>query len=330
MAKITDVAKAAGVSTSTVSHVLSGNRPISQKTRDKVLKVIDKLGYEPNINAQSLKSKRSGIIGFFAHDITETFINRIIRGVEKVTGENNLHLLFASGLEFNHDLHQALVFLKRRKIDGIIVSYEITKKFEQLNLDDIDLPMITINQNVSDTIPSVMPDNFKGGYDAAKHLLEKGIKNPAIIAGPEDRISSSERIAGFLKGLKEDGYDTSNIPIKYGEYDFDTGVEYAQKLLDMDSTIDSLFCMNDYIAAGAIDYARRNGFEVPRQIKVVGYDDRDFSAFWPTPITTFTQPHEEMGVRSAELLLDLIEGKKILKDKKIYMNSHLVPRKSSE
>lgn len=329
MVTIKDVAKAAGVSSSTVSHVLSGNRPISQKTQDKVHAVIKELGYEPNINAQALKSKHSGIIGFFASDITETFANHIVRGVEKVTGENNNHLLFASGREFDYDLHQALNFLKRRNIDGIIVSYETTRKFEKINLDDIDLPIITINHNLSDSIPSVMPDNFKGGHDAAEHLISKGVKVPAIIAGPENRVSTQQRIKGFNKAFEEVGFNVDNIAIKYGDYDFETGTRYAKELLNESSDIDAFFCLNDYIAAGAIDYARRNHFDVPEQIKVVGYDDRDFSAFWPTPITTFTQPLEHMGERSAELLLDLIKGKKI-ENSNVYMESSLIPRKSSE
>lgn len=206
--------------------------------------------------------------------------------MEKITGINIKHLLFASGMEFDYDLYKALVFLKRRNIDGIIVSYEITKKFDNIDLNDLDLPIITINQNISDSIISVMPNDFKGGYDAASHLIQKGITNPSVISGPKDRVSSIERLNGFRQGFKD--FDIVRIPIKYGKYNFDTGFNCARELLAEDSNIDVIFCLNDFIAAGAIDYARRNNFDVPEQIKVIGYDDRDFSAFWPTPITTFS------------------------------------------
>jgi LacI family transcriptional regulator len=329
MVKITDVAKEANVSASTVSHVLSGNRPISKKTRERVLEVINRLGYEPNKNAQALKSKHSGIIGFFASDITELFVNHIIRGVEKVTGEYDHHLLFASGREFGHDLRKTLLFLQRRNIDGLIVSYEITEQNEDLDLTDITIPIVTINRNVSDSIISVLPNNFKGGYDAANTFMNKGVKFPAVIAGPENRRSSRERLEGFLTGLQEHGIDREKIPLLYGNYDFESGYHCAEKLFNQESRIDGLFCHNDYMAAGAISCAVEKKIEIPGKLKIIGYDNRDFSAFWPTPISTFSQPLEEMGEKSARLLMDLIREKKIEQTTYI-MDSEFIERKSSE
>ena len=328
MVKITDVAKEAGVSSSTVSHVLSGNRPISQITREHVLKVIERLGYEPNTNARALKSKHSGIIGFFASNITDLFTNHIIRGVEKVSGKQGQHLLFASGIEFDFDLHKALLFLQRRNIDGIIVSYEITKQYEDIDLSDINIPIVTINQNVSDSIISILANNFKGGYDAASHLIAKGVKRPAVIAGPEDRIASRERLEGFLNGLKSRGIEPEKIPVLYGDFEFLSGYKCAEKLLKAGNNIDGIFCLNDYMAAGAIDCARSKNIDIPEKLKVIGYDNRDFSEFWPTPISTFSQPHEEMGKKSAELLMELIHEKEI-RETNYYMDSLFIERQSS-
>ena len=328
MVKITDVAREAGVSPSTVSHVLNGNRPISQKTKNNVLAVIDRLGYQPNTNASALKSKHSGIIGFFASDITELFVTNIIRGVEKVTGERSQHLLFASGVEFGYDLKKALIFLKRRNIDGIIVSYGISQSHQPINLNDIDLPLVTINRDISEGITCVLPDNFNGGYTAAKHLIAKGSKKLGMIAGPKNRYASIERLEGFLKGVSDSGGDPSDIIIRYGEFDFKSGYNCALSILKDSRTIDGLFCANDYMAAGAIDYARRHSIDIPEELKVIGFDNREFAEFWPTPISTFSQPLEAMGKRSAELLLDLIHEKEI-PENKIYMKSTLIERKSS-
>ena len=329
MIKITDVAREAGVSPSTVSHVLSGNRPISQKTRDKVLEVIDRLGYEPNTNARALKSKYSGIIGFFASDITELFVNKIIRGVEKVTGEKGQHLLFASGVEFDFDLHKALQFLQRRNIDGIIVSYEITRKFEPLDLKDIKLPIVTINRNLSDSIPSVLPDNFEGGRTAASHLLAQGTRHPAVVAGPRDRRASVERLEGFLEGIRERGRTVEGIPVSYSRFNFESGFSAARELFASHPETDAVFCGNDYIAAGVIDYARRHKIDVPERVRVIGYDDRDFASFWPTPISTFSQPLELMGETSARLLHDLIREKGDAPARTL-LKSDLIVRHSSD
>lgn len=328
MVKITDVAKEAGVSPSTVSHVLNGNRPISQKTKNKVLAVIDRLGYQPNTNASALKSKHSGIIGFFASDITELFVTDIIRGVERVTGKRGQNLLFASGVEFGYDLKKALIFLKRRNIDGIIVSYGITQTLKKINLEDIDLPIVTINRDISEGITCVLPDNFNGGYTAAKHLISKGARKLAIIAGPKDRYASIERVEGFMKGVSDSGENPSDVLVEYGKFDFLSGYECAGVVLKDTRRINGLFCANDYMAAGAIDYARRTGIAIPEDLKVIGFDNREFAKFWPTPISTFSQPLESMGRRSAELLLKLIHEEEI-PENKIYMKSTFIERKSS-
>ena len=329
MVKITDVAKAAGVSPSTVSHALNGNRPISQKTKDRVLAVVDRLGYQPNTKARALKSKHSGIIGFFASDITELFVTQIIRGVEKITGAQGLHLLFASGVEFDYDLHKALLFLQRRNIDGIIVSYEISHKHGIVDLQDIDLPIVTINRDISESITSVMPDDFNGGYTAALHLIGKGARKLAVIAGPKDRFASNERLEGFKKGVSDSGLKPDNVRVFFGDFYFSSGYDCAEKLLHAYPDINGLFCANDHMAAGAIDYARRHHIDVPEKLKVIGYDNREFSEFWPTPISTFSQPLQAMGETSAELLLSLIHEKTI-PENKILMKSSLIQRHSSE
>ena len=213
------------------------------------------------------------------------------------------HLLFASGVEFDYDLHKALLFLQRRNIDGIIVSYEITQKFESMDLKGIKLPVVTINRTLSERVPSVLPDNFDGGRTAALHLVSRGVRYPAAIAGPRDRLASIERLEGFLQGLEDSGIRRDGVPVRFGPFSFDSGFALAGDILNANPAVDGLFCGNDYIAAGAIDCVRRKKIDIPETIKVVGFDDRDFASFWPTPISTFSQPLEEMGEASARLLL---------------------------
>lgn len=311
MVRITDVAKAAGVSPSTVSHVLNGKRPISEKTKAKVFKAIDTLGYTPNPNAQALKSNHTGIIGFFASDITELFVTQIIRGVEKISRERNTVLLFASGVEFNYDVQEAVKFLRRRRIDGLIISYGISQRFSLDVLRNLDIPMVTINTRLTNHFPAVLPDNFDGGYRAAEHLFHQEVRYPAIIAGPKDRIASTERIEGFLAFVREKG-----IPFKepqqiyFGDFSAFSGEHGFQELLHRIPSIDGIFCANDYMAAGALNAALKSGIAVPENIKIIGFDNREFASFWPISITSFAQPLTDMGRTSAQILFDLIEGKK--------------------
>jgi len=305
MSKITDVARLAGVSPSTVSHVLNGKRPISQPTRDRVMAAIRELNYKPNLNARALKSSQSGIIGFFAADITEIFTNEIIRGVESVIVPEGGHLLLVSGSEFSNNLQQAVDFLNTRSIDGIIISHAILQEKGTPELEYGKVPLITINSLLSEKLPSILPDNRGSGREAASHLYGKGVRKVAILAGPKDRLSSKRRTEGFIERAKELGLDIETVI--HSEFTFNGGFDAAGRLLDGDWSIDGIFCANDYIAAGAITAAQRMGIDIPGRIKVIGFDDRDFAAFWPTPITTFRHSLYDMGRTGARYLKEYIE-----------------------
>jgi len=328
MAKITDVARLAGVSPSTVSHVLNGKRPISQATRERVMAAIEKLDYTPNANARALKSDRTGIIGFFAADITEIFVTEIIRGVESVIVPAGDHLLLVSGAEFENRLLGALSFLQSRQIDGIIISYGISQERQDADLLLPDVPLVTINRDLNPHIPSIMPDNYQGGYDAARHLAESGCRTVAIIAGPEDRPASSLRLRGFQEAAARFDLDVRPGGVVHGPFTFGGGRQGMKALIASSVRYDGVFCANDYIAAGAMTAAQAAGIVIPDELKVVGFDDREFSSFWPVPITTFTQPLFSMGQLAARYLHEyIVSGESI--PRQTILSSTLVVRESS-
>lgn len=330
MASIIDVAKRAGVSPSTVSHALSGKRTIGAETKKRVFEAIRELGYEPNPNAQALRGARPPIIGFIASNITELFVARIIQGMEQVTRERNAFLLFASGAEFDNDLSEAVAFLRRRQVDGLILSYGISREADIELLKNLPIPMVTVNVRASGSIPSVMPDNVDGGRRAAEHLLAQGASCPTMIAGPRDRIASRERVDGFLSALRDAGLSSPPEAQRVFNGDFSpaSGAEGLKELLRLNPETDGIFCANDFMAAGALNAAAKLGLEVPDRLKVLGFDNREFTAFWPIPISTFAQPLDDMGHVSAELLFDLIDGKKP-PERHIKMKSMLVRRQST-
>lgn len=328
MVRITDVARKAGVSPSTVSHALNGKRPISRETKERVHRAIEELGYSPNPNAQALKTRHSGTIGFFASNITELFVSRIIPGVERVTTAHGCVMVFASGVEFELDVPAALDFLRRRHLDGVIVSYAISERKVLQMLNDFAVPIVTINRRVGQQFCSVMPDDDRGGRNAATHLYERGVRVPAAITGPRQRFSSQRRIDGFKRQFRELGVEVPDSRIYEGDFAYGSGAAGVTTLLAEQPSIDGIFCANDFMAAGAINQLERSGRRVPGDVKVLGYDDRDFASFWPTPISTFTQPLEEMGRLSAEMLFDLIEGRAPSPRHRKVMGS-LIERKST-
>lgn len=329
MVTIRDVAAAAGVSVSTVSHALSGNRTISQATKDKIRDAIDRLGYEPNPAARALRTTTSGVIGFFAFDITEMFASRIIHGAEKVAREKNSYLLFTSGIEFGNDLASAIEFLRRRRVDGIIAAYGVRQAVRPQMRTVFDLPSVTVNTFIHDSIPSVQPDDFEGGRQAAIHLVSRGARRLAVIAGPEMRLASMERIAGFTSALHELGIEFDTVRrVVHGDFSAESGARCLDALLDASSDIDAIFCANDYMAAGAINCAIERGLSIPSDLKIVGYDDREFASFWPIPITTFALPLEQMGEVSAAMLFERIDGREP-EPRRVLLKPNLIVRRSS-
>ena len=325
---IVDVAKAAGVSPATVTHTLNGKRPVGEATRKKVLEAIEQLGYVPSWNASRMKRGNSGIIGWLAADITETFVNQIVRGIEHGLSGGQYSLFFVSGIEFGNDLKKAYNFLKSHKVEGILFCHHIPI-WKEFNLDtqNSDIPIVSINMAAQEMI-SVVVDNTTGGYQAAEHLYGCGMRHPAMICGPEDRLSVQDRLKGFSQRSKELNLQMPSDSY-YVNYDFDHSSEAVKHLMKDHPETDGIFCANDYIAAGAISALQSMNIHIPNQVRVVGFDNRDFSEFWNTPITTFELPLQEMGMLGVSLLKQVIHTGYYSKSQHV-LRSKLIPRKSSK
>jgi LacI family transcriptional regulator len=298
-ATILDVARLAKVSPSTVSHALNGKRPVGTATKERIFSAIDTLGYIPSHSASHLRKGSSGIIGCYAIDITETFSNKIVRGIERGLAGSGLSMLFVSGVEFNNDFSRAYRFLLSHDIEGLLLCNHIPTIFDTFadtknKASKSGVPVITINMKL-EGIPSIFPDNYSGGMIAADHLYACGMRHPAMICGPETRLSVRQRLKGFQGRVSDLGLEFAPAHYMYGEYVYEQGYEAAFRLLRINPRIDGIFCANDYIAAGAINRLSGMGYKIPDDIRIIGFDDRDFSRFWHIPISTFEQPLEEMG-----------------------------------
>ncbi len=327
---ILDVAKAAGVSPSTITHALNGKRPVSRETKERIDRIIKELGYIPSHSASHLRSGCSGIIGVYVVDITESFTTNIVRGIEQGLAGSGKSLLFASGVELGDDPATIINFFRTYDVDGLLVCNHLTENGEGSALfSSSNLPTVSINKEI-DGVSSIIPDNILGGRDAAEYLLSKGMKRPAIIAGPTYRSSSTDRIKGFREKISEHGISMPDSYCCCGDYTFQHGYDSAVKLLDLDRQIDALFCANDFIASGAISALEKMGISIPDQVMVIGFDNRDFSAFWPIRITTFQQPLQEMGCLGMKMLLSMLNNPCPGKTECIRMRSSLIIRESTK
>ena len=303
MVTILDVARLAKVSPSTVSHALSGKRSISPATKERIFSAIDSLGYVPSRNASNLRTGTSGIIGCYTADITEGFTIRIIKGIEQGLAGSNLSMLLVSGIEFEDDFSRAYKFLRSYNIDGLLVCHHFSSIFNPY--DNIEIPVAVINMTQKG-LKSIMTDNYGGGVIAADHLVSSGMKKPAMICGPRNRLAVKHRLAGFSKRLKKLGLDFPPDHYLYGTYFYEHGYEASYELIRRDPAIDGFFCINDRVAAGAINRLTGMGYRIPDDIRILGYDNCDFSPFWNIPISTIDIPLEKMGFLGINALRNAI------------------------
>jgi len=214
-------------------------------------------------------------------------------------------------------------------VDGIIAAYGVRQAISPEMRTAFDLPAVTVNTFIHDSLPSVQPDDVAGGREAAFHLVSRGARHPAVIAGPEMRLASIERLAGFAGALQECGIDFDQSErVVHGDFTAESGAYCLDILLERCPDMDAVFCANDYMAAGAINRALARGLAIPDDLRVVGYDDREFASFWPIPITTLALPLERMGEVSAAMLFERIEGRSP-DPMRVLLPSSLIVRQSS-
>jgi DNA-binding LacI/PurR family transcriptional regulator len=329
---LTDVAKAAGVSIATASRILTGvDYPVANKTRHKVLKTAQELGYQPNLIARSLRREQTLTIGIIVENILSPFIPPIIRGIQAYLRQ---HDYFSIILDSNWDPvveAEAIRRLGMRQIDGIIFVESYLRSSDEVSAL-IDKPHLFVHRLFNSlSSNSVVPDDRYGARIAVRHLLELGHRRIAFINGPEGWDAATNRLAGYGEELAAWGIAFDPALVKRGDWQVQTGYSAMQEWLAGEHDLNrvrqssaaprnaggaqrlgerptAVFAGNDLIALGVIYAAQEAGLAVPGDLAVVGYDDRDFAGFVRPALTTVQMPCEKMGHVAAESLLRLIRG----------------------
>ena len=309
---IKDVAAAAGVSATTVSHILNeveGKR-INPDTRRRVLEAADRLGYAPNGLARGLRMRRSSTIGFVSdHVATTPFAGRIILGAQETAGKHGMLLLMLNTggdkeLEYNE-----IDLLMQRQVDGVLyaaMSHRVFDVPEGLR----DVPTVLLDAQAADgSVPAVAPDEVSGGYTAVRELIEHGHRRIGFVTDTEDIPATYGRLEGYRRALDEAGIAFDPALVTAELCDSAGGYLAARRLLETASRPTALFCFNDRMAMGAYRAAAELGLSIPRDLSVIGFDNQDLICDGLVPtLTTVELPHYEMGVRAVSLLLALIDS----------------------
>ncbi len=314
MTTIKDVARAAGVSVSTVSHVLSGNRPISEGTRKRVLETISTLGYRPNRLAQGLVSKTSGALGLLVPDLANPFFNSIAEAMEITAHENNYSVILCNtNLDPEREADYLSILLSQQ-VDGLLY-FPGTRVPNTALLDAAaaGMPVVVIDERI-DNLCGVFVDNFDGGRQIGVHLSELGHRSLLFLGGPEGLPTVSDRLNGLRAGLKQGKAYDAHLLLRFGEYRARDGYEtiYAcarEGIFAPDSPLrpTAIVAANDLIAIGALRALRELHIHVPADCSLVGFDGVELTSLITPSLTTVQQPFDQIAAAAVRVLLSQIE-----------------------
>lgn len=325
-----DIAQIAGVSTATVSKVISGkHQDIGEKTIEKIRKIARELDYRPNSLARSMKTKVTRTIGLIIPDVRNPFFTDLARGAEDSAHERGYSLLFCNS---DDDLRKEMEYidtLTQKQVDGIALAASVKRNRKLEEGFRISVPIVTLDRDVY--FPGVRghihSDNESGAYDAVKYLISLGHRRILFLSGDLTIRVSKERLEGYRRALTEAGIEYDENLLLGGPFSFEYGYE-AMRTWEMDPEVTAIFCGNDLIALGAIKALKERRIKVPQDISVMGFDDIYLASINTPGLTTIRQPSYELGYATVRRLIDVIEGVDH-SDSTMVIKLELIPREST-
>lgn len=313
--KITDIAREAGVSISTVSRVMNGTKAVSPELRNRVYKVIDEHHYSPNVLAQSLITKRTNIVGVIVPDISNAVFGALTKGVNHLCSKKGYTIMMCeSGGKLEIEL-KLLDVLEDRHIDGVLFcGVDVNRRLVDA-MQQKDYPVVLMTQEASIeeiSIDTVVHDNVRLMYDSIMFLHANGHKRIAYLGGPAYDISSGKkRLKGYKKAMEELGLKISDSYIQEVDFSFNGGYEGAKIIYEESSLLPTAIAAgSDQIALGCAHFLNSHGIRVPEDMSVIGIDDLEYATYFQPALTTVRIPYFEEGAMAAERLMDCLEGSK--------------------
>lgn len=304
MPTIKDVAKKANVSVATVSRVINNTGYVNHETRKIVEDAISELGYVPNELARSLFRKRSNIVGLIVPHISTYFFAELIEAIEDHIMEKGYKLMIFNSKDDIEIEKKYINVFSQYNIDGLIIVSNTKSTRAYMNLN---IPIITIDHIIDKTVPSVTSDNVQGGEIAAKKLIESGAKKIIHFRGPSVLITVIDRARGFYQVM-----DEHNIEVHSFDLDFKApDIKDIEMFIKKHPDVDGIFCSSDIIAMYCMSALQRLGYKIPEDVQIIGYDNIELSEVLIPRLTTIAQPILDMGNRTVENLLALIDKKEL-------------------
>jgi LacI family repressor for deo operon, udp, cdd, tsx, nupC, and nupG len=310
MATVQDVARDAGVSTATVSRVLSGSARATDETRARVMASVARLGYAPNNAAKSLRTMKSGKILVTVPDISNPFFSQVIRGVEEAASAAGYSVLLGDTRHEEEREAQYADMLRRREADGLIfLGHRLPESLaEMVARLGPKAPIVNGCEFSPELgVASAHIDNERAAAEAMEHLYDLGHRRVGVITGPLASPLSRDRLAGVQEAAA--GRTGGELTVAQGDFSIESGLTQALALLDAAPAPTALFCFSDEMAMGALEAFRRRGLSCPDDVSLIGFDDIRYAQHLHPALTTVSQPMAAIGHEVVRLLVDVLSDR---------------------
>lgn len=304
---INKIAELAGVSRTTVSRYLNDGY-VSEKNKEKIQKIIDETGYVPSSFAQTLRTKKTNLIGVILPTLSSSTISRIVDGISTEIRKDGYNVLLGNtDLDIDKEIDYLNIF-KNNEVDGIIfLAKTITTRHLQI-MEKLKIPIIIVGQNIED-YSCVYHDDYKASYFVVEELIKNNCKNIGFIGvGEEDIAVGKERKDGYINALIDNEININNEYIKIGDFSSESGFNNCKSLIEQNKDIDGIFCATDNIAVGAMDYLRSKNIDIPHDISIISIGDSKVSKVVTPKLSTVHYYYKTSGIESARLLMAKIKG----------------------
>ncbi len=306
---IKDIAKAAGVSHSTVSRALGDSPLVKAETKARIQRLAQEMGYTPDAIARSLVTQQTRTVGVVVTTITDPFVAEVVQGIEDTAQENAYSVILSSSASEPERELAAVEMLRAKRVDSLIVTSSRVGALYLEHLERIGVPVVLVNNHNRQSgryTFSVSVDNQHGGHLATAHLIQRGHRRIGYVSGPANHSDDAERMEGYRQALDEAGIAFDLALVLQGNGRLDGGERVLRTLVDLEDAPTAVFCYNDMTAIGLISAARQAGISVPEGLAVVGFDDIPLAAHVYLPLTTIAQPQRDMGRQAMIMALALM------------------------
>lgn len=321
MATIKEIAKACNVSVATVSNILNHKPGASDETRKMVMKKIKEMNYTPNTVARNLKTKNSRSIGVIVEDMTIFSIPDIVDGITEHCEKNKYQILLTNLRLYKkyedtyyhrddyYDMARDEIWqLIAKQVEGIIYVAAHERTIRCIP-EELPIPAVmAYGYTESDRVPSVVVNDEDGAFQITKHIIDQGHRRIGVITGKKDSPHAQERLVGYQRALYENGILYNPALVSTGDWTRIGGYRCTDHLLGKGVT--AIFCMNDLMAGGVYDRLEERNLKAGVDISIAGYDNRELSGYYKPPLSTIMLPLHDIGYKSSEIILEMLEGKK--------------------